>query len=179
VAFADLIPDRFRAPALSAVELERAQAESGVRFPPDLCELLAVTLPTGPQFPDWRARPRESLQSFRDRITEGIVFDALHNSVWLGSWGERPSEEPTIRALLAEQVRDAPALIPIYAHRGIPNEPLAAGNPVFSVMQTDVIIYGSDLRDYLQHEFGGAPSSAPSGQVRRIRFWTELLDAWD
>ena len=71
--------------------------------------------------------------------------------------------------------RAGPALIPIYAHRAIPNEPLEAGNPVFSVWQAvDTIVYGADLADYLRREFSRVPGEADEG--RPIRFWTDLLD---
>ncbi len=78
--------------------------------------------------------------------------------------------------MIAEKVRDAPALIPIYEHRGIPNEPADAGNPVFSIVQTDIIVYGNDLADYLQREFGRR-STALLQPARSIRFWSDLLDA--
>ena len=55
---------------------------------------------------------------------------------------------------VAEQlIAAAPRLIPVYIHRMMPAEPHLPGNPVFSVHQTDIIVYGTDLRDYLVHEF--------------------------
>lgn len=45
-------------------------------------------------------------------------------------------------------LKAAPRLIPICSHRYIPEEPHDAGNPVFSVMQSDVIYYGADLANY-------------------------------
>jgi hypothetical protein len=81
---------------------------------------------------------------------------------------------------------DAPRLIPIYMHRAIPNEPLETGNPVFSVMQTDVVVYGNNLERYLHNDFVGDPVP-PSfidnrrwdGPQREIRFWTRAMDFWD
>ena len=67
--------------------------------------------------------------------------------------------------------RRSPKLIPVYSHRMMPDEPQAAGNPVFSVHQTDIIYYGSDLADYLRHEFS-LPGREPwPSQTRAIRFW--------
>jgi hypothetical protein len=53
----------------------------------------------------------------------------------------------------------------------MPDEPQGAGNPVFSVHQTDIIYYGFDLADYLRHEFN-LPGREPwPSQIRTIRFW--------
>jgi hypothetical protein len=179
VALDALIPEQYRAPGLSASELAAAQERAGVPFPPDLCELLTATLPTGEGFPDWRKRPKKSLEAFRQEIIEGIEFDAIHNAVWVASWGEPPTNRGDLRELIMEKVREAPALIPIWGHRAIPNEPLEAGNPVYSIVQTDIIVYGHDLADYLRREFDQRAVESPPGAARTIRFWTDLLDAND
>jgi hypothetical protein len=179
VTLADLIPPQYRTPGFSAVELAIAEERAGNAFPPDLSELLSASVPKGPQFPDWRADPREAIDGFRRRVIEGIQFDAIHNDVWLQSWGERPAEDEVV-SVVAQLVRDAPVLIPVYGNRAIPNEPLEAGNPVFSVVQTDVIVYGSSLREYLLNEFHPRPPGGAvlrSVVVREIRFWTALTRA--
>jgi hypothetical protein len=43
-------------PGLSDSEFARAEAEFGFAFPPDLRAVLALGLPSGPGFPDWRGR---------------------------------------------------------------------------------------------------------------------------
>ena len=53
--------------------------------------------------------------------------------------------------------------------------PQLPDNPVFSVHQTDIIVYGTDLEDYLAHEFlmtedAQEEWTVPSG-TRPIRFW--------
>jgi hypothetical protein len=100
---------------------------------------------------------------------------------------------------VVEILDDAPRLIPIYAHRAVPNEPLEAGNPVFSVMQMDIIIYGNDLEQYLHNEFGLPPLHDETGRLlvdeeggllhekakrreglpREIRFWKDAHTFWD
>ncbi|MFZ5439189.1 MAG: hypothetical protein ACOZQL_04230 [Myxococcota bacterium] len=54
------------------------------------------------------------------------------------------------RTLLAH----APKLVPVFGHRFLVTEPLRAGNPVLSVYQSDIIVYGNSLADDLAHEFG-------------------------
>jgi hypothetical protein len=65
-------------------------------------------------------------------------------------------------------------LVPLISHRYIPSEPNEAGNPVFSVYQSDVIYYGADLADYFEHELDGwAPVTTP---IKHIRFWSDLVE---
>jgi hypothetical protein len=175
VRLSDLVPKESRGQGLSDSELATAQAEAGVAFPPDLCELLTATLPCGPEFPDWRSRPRDAMDEWRARLVGQIHFDVLENDFWPSMWPARPESPAESREIVTQRLAEAPALIPIYGHRAIPNEPLEAGNPVFSVWQTDIIIYGNDLADYLRHEFHGGEPVAELPE-RTIRFWTAMLE---
>jgi hypothetical protein len=177
----DLIPKENRAPGLSESELGRAQEAACAEFPPDLCELLTATLPSGSTssgstFPDWRTRPREAMDDWRARLVHGLHFDVLNNDFWPNAWGARPDNSGESLEIVTQRLNEAPALIPIYAHRAIPNEPLEAGNPVFSVWQTDIIVYGNDLPEYLRQEFHGDEFNTELPK-RTIRFWTAMLDA--
>jgi hypothetical protein len=49
---------------------------------------------------------------------------------------------------LARTINEEAKLIPIFVHRMMPDDPHLAGNPVFSVHQTDIIHYGFALADY-------------------------------
>jgi hypothetical protein len=181
---ADLIPRRFRGPGLAEAELAAAQEQAEAAFPPDLCELLRATLPTGDGFPDWRHQPQEEMSTWREGLIDSIHFDVINNEFWLGEWGPVPDNPRESRAIVAQVVADAPALIPIYKHRAIPNEPLEARNPVFSFWQAvDTIVYGTDLADYLVHEFHPWRSwilqmrerRREIRQIRQIRFWSRVL----
>jgi hypothetical protein len=53
--------------------------------------------------------------------------------------------------------------VPVFSHRYMPASACAAGNPVFSVMQTDIVSYGNTLTDYFIREFAiRVPSSCTS-----------------
>lgn len=175
----EFLPSAYVSSGLSDDELRRAQEEAGALFPPDLCELLAEALPTGHGFPDWRGNPQEAMSDWRAQLIDGIHFDVMQNGFWPRAWGDRPAEPSESKKVVERQLADAPALIPIYGHRGIPNEPLLPGNPVFSVVQTDVVIYGVNLQNYFVNEFH---QSQPSGtqltfeNIRKIRFWTSMLE---
>jgi hypothetical protein len=76
------------------------------------------------------------------------------------------------------KVAEAPRLIPVAGHRYMPAEPELTGNPVFSVYQTDIIYYGDDLATYLRCEFNRLSyTDAVHESLRRIRFWSDLVDA--
>jgi hypothetical protein len=196
MALADYIPAENRSPGLTASELERAQEAAGAPFPPDLAEFLMDCLPVGstnparpsdlrPEFPDWRNNATEAMSRWREELLSGVVFDIEHG-LWVEEWGARPADPQGVRARVAEVLDDAPRLIPIFAHRAIPNEPLETGNPVFSVKQMDIIVYGNNLEQYLHNEFVGSPvppsfidNTRRDGPQREIRFWTRATAFWD
>jgi hypothetical protein len=100
-----------------------------------------------------------------------VLFDIESNGFWLEEWGPRPALMGDALRRGEELLSAAPVLIPIYGHRMMPDEPHLSGNPVFSVVQTDIIYYGFDLADYLRHEFH-LPGREPwPEKVRPIRFW--------
>lgn len=162
-------------PGLTDAEVVAAESRYEFRFPPDLRAFLQTALPRGRQFPDWRAGDETGLRDWLDLPRQGVVFDVEHNNFWLPEWGTRPATVAEAKEVAEQLVAAAPRLIPIYLHRMIPAEPHLPGNPVFSAHQTDIIVYGNDLRDYLAHEFlmsedeqGGW--TVPEG-ARPIRFW--------
>jgi hypothetical protein len=160
---------------LTDEEITRCEQRFGFRFPPDLREFLQTALPSGPEFPDWRGGEESMLREWLDQPRQGLLFDVEHNGLWLDEWGDRPeSLEAAIEAASAF-ILDAPKLIPIHAHRMMPDEPHMAGNPVLSVHQSDIIYYGFDLADYLQAEFELPNREEWPDRIRPIRFWDVFL----
>lgn len=156
---------------LTADEVTAIEVEMGFCFPPDLRSLLRTALPAGDGFPDWRADDKANIVDRLGWPLRGICFDIEDNNFWLDEWGPRPGELEQAFAIARSVVLAAPTLIPIYGHRYIPDKPSQAGNPVFSVYQTDIIYYGFDLLDYFSREFGILnPTSRPHGP-RSIEFW--------
>jgi hypothetical protein len=156
---------------LTDAEVALTEARFGFRFPPDLRAFLQTALPRGPRFPDWRSGDEAALRDWLDMPRQGVLFDVEHNGFWLEEWGPRPGPVEEALRVAGELVAAAPRLIPVYSHRMMPDDPHLAGNPVFSVHQTDIIHYGFDLADYLRNEFG-LPSREPwPERVRPIRFW--------
>ncbi len=160
---------------LSDTEVTSAESRFEFRFPPDLRAFLQTALPRGRRSPDWRNGEEACIRDWLDLPRRGILFDVEFNAFWLDAWGPRPETLPEAKQVAEQLVAAAPLLIPIYMHRMMPAEPHQPGNPVFSVHQTDIIVYGKDLLDYLNHEFLMTEDqqddwTIPSG-TRPIRFW--------
>jgi len=156
----------------SQSDLDRAQQRFGLVFPPDLIGMLREKRPAaGHDWNDEAARRRALSWPF-----EGLLFDVESNEMWWPEWGERPVKAQERCEVLRAIVSRAPKLIPLMSHRYLPQEPQSTGNPVFSVYQSDVIYYGSNLEDYFFREFQGWSARPWPGAIRRIRFWSDLVD---
>jgi len=162
---------------LTEAGLGRAEKSIGAAFPPDLRAFLAEGLPLGEGFPDWREPDSPAIRAQMDWPFEGIAFDIEHNRFWRDAWGVRPPDLHEALAVARDRVAAAPRLIPVSEHRYLPAEPALAGNPVFSVYQTDIIYYGTDLATYLRCEFNRISyAEAVRTAPRAIRFWSELVE---
>jgi hypothetical protein len=161
--------------ALTDAEVAAAESRFAFRFPPDLRAFLQTALPRGRRLPDWRAGDEAELRDWLDLPRQGVVFDVEHNAFWLEEWGPRPQTLAEAKQVAEQFIAAAPRLIPIYQHRMIPAEPHLPGNPVFSVHQTDIIVYGTDLRDHLIHDFLMSEEEQEEWTVpsstRPIPFW--------
>lgn len=165
------------APGLTEVQLRRVEIVVDAPIPSDLRTLLSEGLPLGRRFPDWREPESDSIRAQLDWPFNGIAFDIEHKAFWLEGWGARPSDLTDALRIGRSHVAAAPRLIPVAGHRYLPAEPPLPGNPVFSVYQTDIIYYGDDLAAYLRCEFNRLPyEDAVHDGVRRIRFWSDLVD---
>ena len=165
-------------PGLTEIELARVESVVDAHLPDDLRSFLSEGLPLGKGFPDWRQPDSNSIRDQLSWPLEGIAFDIEQNAFWLNAWGVRPPDLAEALSVARVQIDAAPRLIPIMGHRYLPAEPDLPGNPVLSVYQTDIIYYGDDLATYLRCEFHQLPyANAVHAGCRRVRFWSDLVDA--
>lgn len=165
-------------PPYTQGQLDDAQARWGIRFPPDLVDLFLDRRPVfdGNGNIDWVQTPDTVIQKRFGWPLHGFWFDVLHAGLWWPEWGERPVKREDQYAVLKKAFESAPKLIPIFAHRYIPETPHEAGNPVFSVHQSDVIHYGADLMDYIERERTGWDDKPWPLSIKEIPFWTHAAE---
>jgi hypothetical protein len=185
-------------PGRSDAECSELEARLNLRLPPDLRSWLEFCLPRrGDDFPNWRESPEQEVQTDEEWLLRGIWNDvdprqqpywALNDAkewelitpefkprMWSPTWGPAPRDRDAAWTILSEQFERAPRLVRLYAHRFIPATPYEQGNPVFSIMQTDIIVYGNDLADYFAREFGVPRPSWAVDNPKEIPFWSELV----
>ena len=146
-----------------------------------------MALREGPSFYDW-IHGADSMRDTLENVVDGLIFDVENNILWPESWGAKPDTAEEREQCVREFVSAAPRLIPVYAHRFLLGEPCEAGNPVLSIMQSDIIVYGADLHDYFLIESGEmiAPDERDAVKAAKARisdilryepipFWGELL----
>ena len=129
-----------------------------------------------PGFYDWD-RDTDAIAEARVEVVDGLVFDVEHNGLWPATWGPRPDEAEARAGRVAALVAAAPALFPIFGHRFV-----VAGTPglVLSIHQSDIIVYGSDLREYLLNELSDVIERGHGYEIgacdtAAIPFWGELI----
>jgi len=66
-------------------------------------------------------------------------------------------------------------MIPVCSHRYLPAGRGTYGHPVLSIYQTDIIIYGTDLADYINQELGRHSISADWTPPPMVPFWSDFL----
>ncbi len=182
---------------LSEDEIGAVEERWRVRFPPDyrlfLRKLHTVDRPeklgafqgservvtTRPSFFDWQSDLEPLTNAFAVPL-EGVLFD-IENGLWPESWGPAPASLGERLSLARGFAAEAAPLIPVIGHRYLVGTPVEAGNPVLSFHQTDIIVYGRDLRTFLLTELSdllGAEkiedhSPAPA---RQVPFWGQFVE---
>jgi hypothetical protein len=157
---------------LTEPEFSRIRDQLGVEFGSDHRDLLASAVPVGDRFPDWRGDVA-ALRPILEWPVDGVLVDVESSDFWPAGWGPRPPDAAERERVVRARLELAPALVPVYSHRYALGAPAPSGSPVFSVHQTDVIVYGGDLADYVGREFLGdtALLGRPGADVP---FWGEL-----
>jgi hypothetical protein len=184
-------------------QLDGAQRRWGVEFPEEYRTFLRVlgtpTKPTfragfrgsnlvasdGPSFYDWTQNDNVITDACNAPLN-GVLFDIEENGFWLANWGDRPESKEQRCTHITRLVDASPKLVPVIGHRYLAHAPAAPERyVVLSVMQTDIITYGTDLRTFLLHELSGLVGTGISYQqsvagitddmIRSIAFWGDLV----
>jgi len=122
----------------------------------------------------WTRFSKSDYDESIERLWEGIRFDIDNNNLWLHRWHEKPKARHEAHKIARSDFVTWPKLLPVSGHRYLAAEPCLPGNPVFSIMQTDIIYYGAHLADYLLHEFVRDAYQVHS-DVRHIDIWSDFV----
>ena len=162
---------------LSPTELDNIESALGFPLPPDFRYLLAnIRDDDGVLFP-WKNFDKQKYDQTIEWVWEGIAFDIENNAEWMEDrWGVRPKSPSERLAIARKDFESWPRLLPVYGHRFLPATPCKDGNPVFSIMQTDIIYYGANLAHYLANEFIDQDRDLHVNKpdIRHIPIWSEF-----
>jgi len=163
---------------VSNAQLREVEGAVGANLPFEIGLLLVMGVPDGDDWWRWDD-PAQSFSQWQSSLRDGLLFDVEHNEFWLQSWGPQPTEGSDRLSLAAEAFAQAPPLFPLFGHRAVPlaiarDETSSDSNPILSVVQTDVIVYGTDLAQWLHREFDVALPMWPPTDTRWFPFWSEL-----
>lgn len=156
---------------LSRAEQKAIEARFGFTFAPDHAALLSTCVPVGERWPDWRSDPESSLARRLDAPVDGALFDVSVNGFWPTSWGVRPEDPQEAAGVARRRLLLWPKMVPLFSHRYMAAG--RAGRVVFSIHQTDVIYYGSNLHDYFEREFDSF-GNQPFVDVNPLWPWSQL-----
>lgn len=120
----------------------------------------------------------DPIRGARGRLVEGFMFDVEAGGLWKHAWGARPESEDERRRRVADVIAAAPRLIPIHGQCYLVADPCKAGNPVVSIVQSDVVAYGANLREYLISTFDWTPNTdfvRGHEAAQDIPFWGEFV----
>lgn len=172
-------------PGLTEAEFENIERTYGFEFADDHRAFLAEGLPLSrhskpgrsgkSSWPNWRNGVPAELRKRLERPVEGALFDVERNGLWLPGWGERPSDPAVAVDLARSHLDQAPKLVPIRGHRYLPAGRGTYGHPVLSIVQTDIIFYGTDIADYITNEFNGGHISPDWTPPPLVPFWSDFL----
>ncbi len=159
---------------LTADEIARVVDTFDFEFADDHRAFLAVGLPVGARWPNWRSEGRRSLAKRLQLPAEGVLFAVEWSDFWADGWGKRPSRMKDALRTARYRLARVPRLVPVHSHCYLPGGRGSFGHPVLSVVQTDVVTVGADLAGYIDHEFG------PEGRGDRVaaptvEFWAGLM----
>jgi len=156
-------------PGLTGEEFRRIEETYGVVFPQSLREFYETVLPvTGNphEFPDWRDFSQENTAAVRERMKAPYV--------WLARDIDRGFRLPQWKGTAQEILRGAPVLIPVFGHRYMPVTG-CSDPPVFSTVGQDTVWYGSNLDDWLVHEFGERTASVNGAGLPYVPLWSDIM----
>jgi hypothetical protein len=171
-------PIIYGARGLSSGQIASIETQLGFRVPDDFGYLFQNLQDPGRVLFPWSEFDKGKYDASIHRVLRGIEFSIERNRLWLERWGKRPDALSVALDIARKDFETWPKLLPIYGHRFLAAEPCCGGNPVFSIMGTDIIYYGADLPHYLLNEFVDQDYAfhTHAQKIRRIQVWSDFAE---
>lgn len=147
----------------------------GIVFPKSLRDFLMTVLPVSKGFYNWRNHTSENIEYIKFMIDEPIkcINNRPEDIYWCEEWGEEPIDMNCFATEVKNRLKNAPKLVPIYAHRYMPV--ISSENPpVISIHGADIIYMGENLVEYFNIEFGDRRQDTIKSIIP-IPFWTDIM----
>jgi len=165
--------------AMSAQEMAEIESLYGISFPAELKELYSLGLPLSNGFYNWRDMSSENTRLIKNALEmpiKGLQTDLENGDFWCDYWELQPDNIEEAQRVLLKHYSNAPKLIPIFSNRYMPFIPENTNIPVFSIMGSDIIYYGTDLISYLEIEFGLTQyKDIMQANFQYVTFWGDIL----
>jgi hypothetical protein len=164
---------------MSISEIENIEKQLGFKMPEDFKYLLQNVCDPGDVLFPWSKFSKQKYDELMSWVLRGIEFDIEHHPTfcWLETrWGPRLEILSESLEIVRKDFPSWPKLLPLHGHRFLAAEPCLPDNPVFSIMQTDIIYYGSNLAHYLFQEFVKGQNHADNTRriIRKIDVWSDF-----
>lgn len=162
---------------LSCKEILKIENIYNLKFPLELKCLFQYALPTQKGFYNWKDFSEKNIKHIMEMINrpQKCLYEMTEEIYWCEDWGEEPKNKEKRIEIIRKKIRNAPKLVPVFAHRYIPICDISE-TPVLSIHGTDVIYYGKNLEDYFQIEFGDKKQHLIDFQkIAYIPFWSDIM----
>jgi hypothetical protein len=172
------VPVIYGARGLTAEQVASVEVQLGFRMPDDFAYLFQNLQDPGRVLFPWSEFDKRKYDEKIEWVLRGIEFDIEKNGLWLERWGNKPDTLSAALDIARKDFVTWPKLLPIYGHRFLAAQPCRSGNPIFSIMQTDIVYYGADLAHYLLNEFVDHDYAlhTHAQKIRRIEMWSDFAE---
>lgn len=162
---------------MSQQEIDQVEKRYHIVFPTELQQFYSLGLPVSDGFYDWRSVNAEEIKQINRALMApifGLQMDLENGEFWCEDWGKQPLDIKAAQSILLTKYNEAPKLVPIRGHRYITVMPQNKTNHIFSILHSDIICYGENLKSFLEIEFGIKPYD-DTMHCEYVDFWSDLL----
>ena len=160
-------------------EIRTIERRYNINFPKSLIEFYTIALPVSKWFVNWRNTTEENIKDIKWRLAEpfnGIFWAMEKDEFWVDGW-ERPNSFEEMKKKFIEEMKDEPTPIPFYSHRYVLSQEGIDDPAVLSMYDSDIIVYGNNLEEYLDNEFIN-PQKHECKYLDSMGKWVDIMESY-